>query len=202
MSKLMARRKRLVDSMMRDAIYEGALEVLEEFGLNGATMDRVAAAAGVAKGSLYNYFHSKDELLTFVHERTVQPLEETIQQIATTHQTAAEIIESMAHHWRRYVVEHRAAFQILIRNSNTEGILEEASTRTEQAMRDLIRKIILQGIEAGEFRPIQAQYVSEMILAAAKGLLEAEFAEKNPRSDEETIGTLIGVFLHGLCAHP
>ncbi|MHB8902583.1 MAG: hypothetical protein ACYC6Y_27800, partial [Thermoguttaceae bacterium] len=59
---------------------------------------------------------------------------------------------------------------------------------------------IEEGIESGEFRRVNARYAAEMILAAAKGMLEAEFAEGDPRSDEETIGTLSAVFLHGLCA--
>jgi hypothetical protein len=62
-------------------------------------------------------------------------------------------------------------------------------------------RIIDEGIALGKFRPVKAQYVGEMLLAAAKGMLEAEFAEESQRSDEETIDTLIAVFLHGLCAN-
>jgi AcrR family transcriptional regulator len=51
MVRLAERRKELLDSMMREAVYEGAVAVLTQFGLNGTTMDRVAAAAGIAKGS-------------------------------------------------------------------------------------------------------------------------------------------------------
>ncbi len=64
--------------MMRDAVYEGAVAVLTQYGLNGTTMDRVAEAAGMAKGSLYNRFRSKRDLLEFVHERAVAPMRETL----------------------------------------------------------------------------------------------------------------------------
>jgi AcrR family transcriptional regulator len=201
MANLMAKRKTLVDSMMRDAIYEGAVAVLAKYGLVGATMDRVAAAAGVAKGSLYNYFRSKDELLTFVYEKTMKPLHDANEQIAAGNTTAAEKIEAMIQSWRWYIREHRATFQIFIRNAAVEGVLQEASMKGEQAAIALIAEIIAQGIQAGEFRPVNARYVGEMLLAAAKGMLEAEFAEGTQRSDEETIDTLIAVFLHGLCAN-
>lgn len=200
MANLMAKRKTLVDSMMRDAIYEGAVAVLAEHGLNGATMDRVAAAAGVAKGSLYNYFRGKDDLLAFVHERTIQPLHEANEQIAASNQEAGQKIEAMVGTWRRYVGEHRATFQMLIANSSCEGVFKETTARGERRAVELIAGIITQGIEAGQFRPVNAQYVGEMLLAAAKGMLEAEFGEEVPRSDEETIDTLVAVFLHGLCA--
>lgn len=201
MANLMAKRKTLVDSMMRDAIYEGAVAVLAEHGLNGATMDRVAAAAGVAKGSLYNYFRSKDELLTFVHEKTIQPLLDANEEIAAGELAASEKLSAMVRNWRHYICEHRATFQMLIKNSNCEGVLKEATLKKNQVVVSLIAGIIEEGIESGEFRPINSQYAGEMLLAASKGSLEAEFAEGVQRSDEETIDTLVAVFLHGLCAN-
>ena len=201
MTNLMARRKTLVDSMMRDAIYQGALAVLGEHGLNGATMDRVAAAAGVAKGSLYNYFRSKDELLTFVHEKTLQPLFEANEKIARSDQSATQKLEAMTRSWRHHVRDHRATFQILIRNSSCEGVLKEASAKGEAASIGLLAEIIQAGIDAGEFRRLNAGYAAEMLLAAAKGALEAEFMEDSHREDDEIIDTLLAVFLHGLSAN-
>ena len=200
MADLMARRKTLVDAMMRDAIYEGAAAVLAEYGLSGATMDRVAAAAGVAKGSLYNYFRNKEELLTFVHEKTIQPLMDAIEEIASSRQPAANKIEAITRNWHRYVGEHRAMFQILVRNSSCEGVLREARARRERESIGLLAGIINQGIEAGEFRPVNARYVAEMLLGAANGALEAGFLERTPRSEDEMSRTLLAVFLHGLCA--
>ena len=201
MANLMTKRKTLVDSMMRDAIYQGAVAVLAEHGLTGATMDRVATAAGVAKGSLYNYFRSKDDLLAFVHDKTMQPLLEANEQVAASELAAGEKLSAMVRNWRHYVREHRATFQMLIKNSNCEGVLKEAGGKREQAAIGLIADIINEGIASREFRPVKSQYVGEMLLAAAKGMLEAEFAEGGQRSDEETIDTLIAVFLHGLCAN-
>lgn len=201
MTDLMEKRKTLVDSMMREAIYAGAVAVLAEHGLEGATMDRVAAAAGVAKGSLYNYFRSKDDLLTFVHEKTIHPLLEANAEIAASKGLAHDRIEAMIRNWRRHVGEQRATFQILIRNSSFEGVLKEARIRGEREAVRSIAQIITEGIESGEFRRVNPQYVGEMLLAAAKGMLEAEFLEGSKRSDEETVDTLIAVFLHGLCAN-
>lgn len=100
MTSLAAQRKRLADSIMRNAIYDGVMEVLGEHGLAGATMDRIAATVGIAKGSLYNHFRGKDDLLEFVHERTIRPLLESTEQIAATDRTAADKIEAMIRNWQ------------------------------------------------------------------------------------------------------
>lgn len=47
----------------RVAILEAALRVFAESGFHTSTVDQVAEAAGVAKGTVYLYFRSKNELL-------------------------------------------------------------------------------------------------------------------------------------------
>ena len=46
----------------RAAITQVAAEVFARKGFQGASVDDVAAAAGVSKGSLYSYFKNKEEL--------------------------------------------------------------------------------------------------------------------------------------------
>lgn len=72
MAKGMARRKAFVEAMMRTVICEAAIAVRKKHGPNGMTMERVATTAGVAKGTLYNYFRSKAELLAFVDTKAIE----------------------------------------------------------------------------------------------------------------------------------
>ncbi len=76
MSRLVEQRKNL----MKEGIYEAAVAVLIRDGLEATTMERVAEEAGVAKGSLYNYFENKTDLLEFVHERTIEPLRQGVRE--------------------------------------------------------------------------------------------------------------------------
>src|SRR6516164_7641408 len=57
------RRSRAAPEVRRRAILDGARQVLLRQGLHGLTMDEVARAAGVAKGTVYLYFPSKGELV-------------------------------------------------------------------------------------------------------------------------------------------
>ena len=49
-------------SAKRRQIVEGAREVFLSAGFDGASMNDIARASGVSKGTLYAYFDSKDEL--------------------------------------------------------------------------------------------------------------------------------------------
>jgi AcrR family transcriptional regulator len=52
-----------------DQILQAAVEVFSEKGFRAATMDEVAAAAGITKGTIYLYFSSKEELFVEMARR-------------------------------------------------------------------------------------------------------------------------------------
>src|SRR6266849_6119947 len=54
----------------RDAILRAAIDVFAERGYFNAQVADVARAAGVAAGTVYLYFKSKDDLLVSIFERT------------------------------------------------------------------------------------------------------------------------------------
>jgi AcrR family transcriptional regulator len=67
---------RLDRDARRDAILEVAEEVFLEEGFGAASMSTIAARLGGSKGTLYNYFKSKDELFeAYVLRRCVMNLD-------------------------------------------------------------------------------------------------------------------------------
>src|SRR5688572_32815841 len=56
----------------RDAILRAAIDVFAERGFFHAQVADVARAAGIAAGTVYLYFRSKDDLLVSVFERTMR----------------------------------------------------------------------------------------------------------------------------------
>jgi len=200
MTSLAERRRELLDSMMREAVYEGAVAVLTEYGLNGTTMDRVAAAAGMAKGSLYNHFPGKQELLEFVHDRAVAPMQEALEEIVKNRLCAAEKLASISRLWREYLVKHHAVFEFLINDHAAKRLLRDTEQTTRTSGIKQIAAIIAQGIQEGAFRPVDAGAAAEMFVSASIGMVEQEFAAGISRPVDEAVDALMGVFLHGLSA--
>src|ERR671921_835714 len=56
----------------RDAILRAAIDVFAERGYFNAQVADVARAAGVAAGTVYLYFRSKDDLLISIFDRTMR----------------------------------------------------------------------------------------------------------------------------------
>src|SRR5260221_14166132 len=70
----LARRGRndLVPGAKKDAILRAATDVFAERGFFNAQVADVARAAGVAAGTVYLYFRSKDDLLVSIFEKTMR----------------------------------------------------------------------------------------------------------------------------------
>lgn len=52
----------------RDKLFEAAASVFEEQGINAASIEKIAAAAGFTRGAFYSNFASKDELIVAMLE--------------------------------------------------------------------------------------------------------------------------------------
>ena len=63
---------RQLSSSKTAAILDGAMRVFLEQGYVGTTMDRVAAAAGVSKPTVYSHFHDKEGLFNALMEQLVR----------------------------------------------------------------------------------------------------------------------------------
>lgn len=62
-------------------IFESAIKIFSESGYRGATMDDIAANAGLAKGTLYYHFVSKEEIFNFIVEEGIQILQNQVMEI-------------------------------------------------------------------------------------------------------------------------
>ena len=198
MPRLTERRKAAVDAAMRDGLFEAAVAVITQHGSAGLTMERLAIAARVAKGSVYNYFRSKRGLLQFVYQKAYEPINVQMHEIAAGRQTARGKLEAMARMYFEHVNQDRELFDFLLNDAAVRGLLKTEQDSLRAQVITVLSGILEQGIAAGEFKPLDAKRVAEMVLGAIRQLAECELAGSEPRSAEEIVGALVPVFLEGI----
>ena len=199
MANLAERRKDMLHSMMREGIYEAAVEIINLLGSDGLTMDRLAEKAGIAKGSLYNYFANKHELIVFIYNRTIEPAGQAVDEIIAKPISAdkklGEIVRLLFNH---FTVNH-GIFDFLFNDPEIRAIVEplkRASCRTD-ILRQL-SKVFQQGMEEGTFRKLIPNRAAEMFFGALTGSFEHELISGEDRSSEEATGVLLDFFFKGL----
>ena len=59
-------------SKSTDRIIAGSIQIFRDKGFNGASVNDIASAVGLLKGSLYSHFASKEEILLEVIKNVEQ----------------------------------------------------------------------------------------------------------------------------------
>ena len=195
--RLSKARKACLTAMMKDAIFEAANAVLEQHGANGFTMDRVAAKAGLATGSLYNYFQGKDDLLQRTYTRGVEPFLQAVSDAAESDRSAPEKLHAILDISLEQAVKHKVLLRLLVGTSQGAQIREDIRPRF---LRILVR-IFEQGIREGAFRPHNPAHTSRMFQGCLSSLFELQ---RDGASDEELneyVGMLIDATVNGFSIH-
>lgn len=63
---MMKTRNEIIRVERKQQIVDVALELFSKNGFHGVSVSAIAKACGMSKGLMYNYFESKDELLTYI----------------------------------------------------------------------------------------------------------------------------------------
>jgi AcrR family transcriptional regulator len=168
--RLSKARKEIVNAVMKDTIVEAAGSVLEEHGVDGMTMDRVATTAGLTAGSLYNYFRNKDDLVRFICERLVEPFFQMLEEIAATDMPAPKKLEKIVFSG----LERGSRDGALIRLLRDSGRETEIRLKARPRALRIFTGIFNQGIQEGSLCQHNASYASRMFHGCYAGLFDMQ----------------------------
>jgi len=133
----------------RAAILDAATAIFARRGFFGAQVADVARAAGIAAGTVYLYFRSKDEILTSIFDRTMQ---EAISEGRGALANVSDPIERLRHiarmHLARLGRDRNLAIVFQVELRQTTKFMEQFSTT---GLRDYLG-VIQQTIEDGQAR--------------------------------------------------
>src|SRR4051794_19838849 len=137
----------------RDAILRAAIDVFAGRGYFNAQVADVARAAGIAAGTVYLYFRSKDDLLVSIFERTVRDaIEEGRASVAPLTEPVERLRAIARVHLERMGRDRSLAvvFQVELRQSTK--FMERFSSTGLREYLGLIREVLVDGQAAGTFR--------------------------------------------------
>lgn len=157
-SALLRSRKRLAPAERVPQILEAAVEEFTERGYGAARMAAVAERAGIAKGLIYHYFPSKENLFRAVVRSCTQPVFEAAEQrvaqpAGSARQTLADLI-TLGYGRVCSDRRERALFRLIL--IEAERFPELSAFYREEVFGRavaLVRAVLRAGAETGEFRP-------------------------------------------------
>ena len=156
-----------------EAIFEQAVRIFQQKGYHATSVQDIADAVGLQKGSLYHYISSKEELLFQIFERGSRSLTYRLEEIAASddpptvkleHAIEAHLVELCRHldMFTVYLSERRALEGRHSAKVHTQG---ERHAR-------LLERIIQEGIRSGEFRAVDPKMAAHAILGMCNWLYQ------------------------------
>jgi AcrR family transcriptional regulator len=170
----------------REQIIRAAAKVFARKGFAGTLIADIAAEAGIGKGTVYEYFDSKEDLFFGVFEWFVQQSgAEAKIGISVLGESASERLWALSEALLRYWFERRDLFTLTMEfwsasaSSQMRRRFKSAFREAYQHFRSVVAGLLQEGIERGEFRP---EVEVESVAAALVGtwdalLLQAWFDE-------------------------
>jgi len=186
----------------RLAILDAATQAFARHGFKKASIDDIAARAGVGKGTVYLHFESKEALFAFVVDQIWRRVEAA--QVAAMRGLRTPDGKLRAYLGARMDQLAAIARSLEISEATARELLPMARPHlAEQQSRELalVEEILTQGARAGVMHVREPRLVARGLLSWLDGLnvsLSHEaLAERRPSDD-----ALLDVVIRGLLVHP
>jgi AcrR family transcriptional regulator len=185
-------------------ILDAARRVIGELGYGDASMERIAHAASVAKGTLYLYFKSKESLLQAVLEHGYAELMERTRARTLRARGPLAKLREVAHAFLEHSLAHQAFYRALRENPEIgpEGVTE-ISRRLRALVDDYIHHVsalVERGIKTGELRPVEAERAARLLVELLRGAVADRLREAHADAIEDDVDLVVDFFLHGVAS--
>jgi TetR/AcrR family fatty acid metabolism transcriptional regulator len=184
-------------------ILDAARKVFATRGFSEATVDEIAAEAGIAKGTVYLYFSSKKDIYLAALKHGLIELRERTR---ATMQTV-EGIQAKLRAFVRTRIEYAEAHRDFIKIYHSEfGNLTNAAAWNSEFQQLYLQQakaleIVLQrAIESREIRPVRTDFAAFIIYDMVKGVVTQRLLEWSTVPLEEDIELLNDLIWKGIAA--
>lgn len=155
----------------RELILNALQELLYEGTAGTASVQDIATKAGIAKGGLYYYFKSKEEVLDALVERQYSNVIETCRtKLAAVDAPALEKIKLLLYFYRSTAVDR--AIDVALHEPQNAAIHQKSMAFILRQLSPIVGEILQQGVEEKIFTCDQPEQIAEILLSPIIFLLD------------------------------
>jgi AcrR family transcriptional regulator len=183
----------------KNHIYEKGLQLFKNKGYDKTSVQEIAAASSLQKGSLYHYISSKENLLFEMIYRTVNTMVEMIENVKKEDLPPRQKL-------RRAIKMHLLSgtdfldeFSLMMQETKYLSPKLKKRIILKKKQYDLaFREMIEEGIKKGELKKLDTKVISFIILGALNWLYQW-YSSKGPLSPQQISDIFCEVILSGIC---
>ncbi|MCD6374435.1 MAG: TetR/AcrR family transcriptional regulator [Caldisericaceae bacterium] len=157
-------------------ILKASQKIFARYGYFKSTMDDIAQAMGMKKGSLYYYYKSKEDILkdvvNYESEQFLNALQKEIESLKTPQEKILRFLQFRAKEFMQLMNLHQVSIQAFL---EATSIVSEMYQECFEKEIDLLAQVINEGIEQGIFIECDPKKVAKSLLTFAEAVKFREF---------------------------
>lgn len=198
--------KRVDKESRKKEILHAAMHEMARKGVNAVKIGQIAAAAGIGKGTIYEYFSSKEEIFGAAMAEFLGKIEEIQARKLFRAVTPQEKIKAVIDSWVEATDTIPHDYLKLLIDLWAEGVRQSNPAlkkifdmkKLYYEYREIVSAILRDGINAGVFRDVDVEVMSGIFLASVDGLMIQWLLDKDSMDIRETAGALYDTFMQGI----
>jgi len=152
--------KKIIKSEKREQILFAAISVFAKNGINNSTIRDIALSADVGKGTIYEYFKNKNEIISQAYRYFMSMFDTGIEDIVLNSSSGKDKLKMITDFIIGFIDNDKNDMMNLIfdfwaesiRTKTSKNIIYKEMRHFYGSYRALVRDLILEGKEDGSFR--------------------------------------------------
>lgn len=176
MKKEKSTRRKEQGDATKKKIYETAQRLFTEYGIDKVSVDDIVQAVGVARGTFYVHFESKDALISSLISDYTNKVDmdyenfiKTLPPDAPVHEALISVVGKICD-----VIEHTLGYETIktLYRVQLTGTHVKETADYNRALYQLLASVLEMGINRGEFQEfLPAEILSRHLVIAMRGLI-------------------------------
>ena len=191
----------------KELILQAALKVFSEKGFNATKMIDIANQAGIGKGTIYEYFKNKEDILSELFAFLFRDFD---QQFRKALETTVHPVAKLKLIVQIYFVDIFRQFENFTKvvmdfwmaemhsEKNSDNNIHSRLYEMYVKYISLISEIIREGIDQKIFRPVNTEHYAAMLIAIFDGLFLQFFMDINKSRIDDLANSIVDMYLTSL----
>ncbi|VFU18780.1 transcriptional regulator of fatty acids degradation (FadR-long-chain (C14-C20) acyl-CoAs) [anaerobic digester metagenome] len=182
------------------ALFEAAAGIFARKGYHKATVEEIARAIGVAKGTIYYHFENKEDLYLAVIREGVYLFKQKLDRVAATKAPPPEKIGMLIEGQLLFFEQEKDFVFLFLKELFSTGVRRELLAEMLAGCLQVIRNVVEDGIQDGSFKAVDPEITTSALFGMV-AIPALHYLSYNRNIPLEPVHSAVGeILFKGICA--
>lgn len=190
----------------KSEILKAAMKVFAQKGVADTKMTDISEAAGIGKGTIYEYFKNKSDIFAAAFAQYMDVLETNIAKKIYKITDPVEKLKTLFHAFGEVFYGDSADFIEMMLDFWAEAVRQKDETGMQlvnleklyEDFRKMIGAVLEEGIRLGQFKPMNTHIIASLMIGMTDGVLLQWIMNRNIFDIHEAIDCFLNELLTGI----